>query len=696
MPDATERRTSPPPSSAPQTPAASSAELRREHQLTRLLAMSFDSAASPSITLRALAESEERDRPYGWGFAWYPDETPCALVVKDPTSIGENAMTKLLREWERFESTVFVCHLRGAARTIQEQDTHPFSRSFAGRDWVFAHNGDLLGDLEVSLPLTGPIPAFEPVGRTDSEHAFCWLLEQMRNAGVRSIAEVGWERLNAWARTLDALGTCNFLLSDGTDLAVYHDEENYNGLVWTRLLPPHTTSLATEDIVVDLGDAGDSGRTVVVFATAPLDGAEWTPMRGGQLVVVRRGAFVWDSHADEAARRLMVSPLPPSTGVPRDRSAALPPRDREQREHGTQQPARAADPPAPAAAPRPSSPRAPADPVAPSSSASIAAPRITPSPRVSAPPLPPLEPAPRLALPAGVLDIPGTRIVSVVHETLYNYDAAVERSTHLYRLRPVHDRAQQVLAQELSISSEDLRREYEDVFGNMTTRTEVERPYDQMHIRARAIVRISDLAQRDLHSPVRRSTIPLVWMPWQRQMMLPYLLPPELPETQLQELYEFALSFVERQDYDLVQTLLDINTTIYRDFVYESGATTLETTPFDVYVERKGVCQDFANLFICLARLLSIPARYRVGYIYTGAKYENKVQSEASHAWVELYLPWRGWVGFDPTNGCLAGLDHVRVACGRNYRDATPTSGTIYKGGGFETLRVAVRVEELG
>ncbi len=659
MTDATERRTSPPPSSAPGLPEGSSAELRREHQLTRLLAMSFDAAASPSITLRALTEAEERDRPYGWGFAWYPDETPCALVVKDPTSIGENAMTKLLREWERFESTVFVCHLRGAARTIQEQDTHPFSRSYAGRDWLFAHNGDLLGDFRAKLPLSGPIPAFEPVGRTDSEYAFCWLLEQMRNAGARTLAEVGWARLHGWARTLDALGTCNFLLSDGTDLVVYHDEEQYNGLVWTRLLPPHATSLATEDIEVDLGDAGDSGRTVVVFATSPLEGAAWTPMTGGQLVVVRRGAFVYDSHASETARRLMVSPIRPVLRAARPASSAS--TGEGQREHGTQQAARGV--------------------------AALRGPEARPAS---------FEVAPCLALPAGVQRIPGTRLVSVVHETLYTYDAPVERSTHLYRLRPVHDRAQEVLAQELLISSEDLRREYEDVFGNMTTRTEVERPYDRMRILARSIVRVAELMPRDLHSPVRRTMIPLVWMPWQRQMMMPYLLPPELPETQLQELYEFALSFVERQDYDLVQTLLDMNTTIYRDFVYESGSTTLGTTPFDVYVARRGVCQDFANLFICLARLLSIPARYRVGYIYTGADYENKVQSEASHAWVELYLPWRGWIGFDPTNGCLAGLDHVRVACGRNYRDATPTSGTIYKGGGFETLQVAVRIEDLG
>ena len=155
-----------------------------------------------------------------------------------------------------------------------------------------------------------------------------------------------------------------------------------------------------------------------------------------------------------------------------------------------------------------------------------------------------------------------------------------------------------------------------------------------------------------------------------------------------------VLSVVERQDGDLVQTLLDLNTTIHRDFRYESGSTTLNTTPFDVYVARRGVCQDFANLLICLARVLGIPARYRVGYIYTGGNYENKVQSDASHAWAELYLPWSGWIGFDPTNGILAGADHVRVACGRNYRDATPTSGTIYKGGGMETLTVVVKVQE--
>lgn len=141
-------------------------------------------------------------------------------------------------------------------------------------------------------------------------------------------------------------------------------------------------------------------------------------------------------------------------------------------------------------------------------------------------------------------------------------------------------------------------------------------------------------------------------MPWQRQMMMPYLLPTELPESQLTELTEYAMSFVERNDYHLLKTIEDINVSIYRDYKYVSGSTSLNTTPFEVYTSRQGVCQDFANLFICMARLLGIPARYRMGYIYTGANYTNKIQSDASHAWAEVYLPYVGWRGFDPTNGC--------------------------------------------
>lgn len=616
--------------------------LLAEHRLTHLLALSFDGPASPSFELRAVA-GYERATPYGWGFAWYPEQGPCALVVKDPTSIGENALTKLLNEWERFESTTFVCHLRGAARSLQEQDTQPFARSYAGREWVFAHNGDLFGDFRGALPL-GALPAsggsggsegvggaagpataavsFEPNGRSDSEHAFCWLLEQLRQAGARRFADLGYERLHGLLRRLDALGTVNLLVTDGVDLIAYRDGEGYNGLSWTRLLPPHDgTELLAPDLRIDLDDASVRTRTAIVVSTGALRGATWRALEPGQLLVVRRGAVVYDSSANLNAS------LNPTLNA--DFNANPPP---------------------------------------------------SPSPAWS--------PPPRAR--------PSRRRVRVTHETVYRYERPVERSEHVFRLRPVMDRTQQLLQHSLEVSVDGLRRDFEDVFGNQACSVELERSYTELRIASTSTVELLSTPSPDLHSPERRFTVPLVWMPWQAQMMTPYLLPPELPETQLNELYEYALSFVARQDDDLLQTLFDMNRSIRRDFSYVAGSTTIATTAFDVYASRRGVCQDFANLLICLARLLGIPARYRVGYIHTGNTFAHREQGDASHAWAELYLPWIGWQGFDPTNGCLATEnDHVRVACGRNYRDATPTSGTIYKGGGPESLTVAVRVEEL-
>ena len=305
---------------------------RAEHQATRLLAMSFDGPASPSITLKgpSTTATDTRDMPYGWGLAWYPGQGSAALVVKDPTSIGDNAMTRMLRDWERFESTVFVCHLRGAARTLADQDTHPFCRSHGRCDWVLAHNGDLFVDLTTALPL-GDDPVFEPVGRTDSEHAFCWLLESIRQRRARRLVEVGWEALGELFAHLDTLGTANFLLTDGVDVAAYSDGEGYNPLHWARFVPPNPTPrLESEDIVVDLDDASDRSRSMALVATRPMSAQGWQPMRPGQLLVLRRGAVIHDSHADASSRRLIVVPRPAPSGP---LSTRQPPRSPEPNPH---------------------------------------------------------------------------------------------------------------------------------------------------------------------------------------------------------------------------------------------------------------------------------------------------------------------------------------------------------------------------
>jgi transglutaminase-like putative cysteine protease len=287
-----------------------------------------------------------------------------------------------------------------------------------------------------------------------------------------------------------------------------------------------------------------------------------------------------------------------------------------------------------------------------------------------------------------------TRRLRVRHLTRYTYDRPVARSVHNLHLRPIDDWRQTVLGYRLSISPEVRPIEYEDVFGNWATRFEVTEPYTELTIEAESLVEImavDPFAFADL--PIRPS-FPLVWMPWERTMLAPYLTPVELPDTQLQELYDYAMSFVRRNNNDLMETLFAINLELFRDYEYVPGCTDLGTSPYEVYVTGAGVCQDFANLFITLARLLGIPARYVCGYIYTGNNGNSRAGSDATHAWVQLYIPNIGWKGFDPTNGVLPQLDHVRIAYGRHYRDATPTAGTIYTAQAEETFHIDVEVTE--
>lgn len=616
-------------------------------QLTSdILLINFDSPSSPSININ-LANIVPESHSHGWGLGWYPGNHSSAMVIKDPSARGTQVFTDSLTDWSNFRSNIFFCKVRGADQGYNQAEAQPFARSFAGTDWLFMHNGDL-DKSALSRRFEGDIRLLEPIGGTDSEFAFCNLLARMHQHGARSLSEVDPHEILTWFQTFDQYGSADMYLTDGHTICCFQGSQSPKQLYYSRMLPPNNLqALNSVPIRVQNDDPRDAFRTAVVISSAKFDEGDWTEMQPGQLIMVNRGAIVWNSLNDTGP-----SPAPVS------------PPEMDNRLHMQNfQPADAMD-------------------------------TLTQAP-------------PRFPVSQEFLTAPRTitgtvegkrlsyRLFDVTHTTHYAYEEPVERSTHLFRLMPVDDLVQDVVRSKLTLSSAAEEFQYEDVFGNQSVYCEIIHPYKELSVTATSRVKIYEAPPDDHSLAMRQTSIPLIWMPWQRQMMSPYLLPPELPESQLRELTAYAMSFVERNDYNLLRTVNDINTTIYRDFEYVPGSTLVTTTPFEIYTTRKGVCQDFANLFICLTRLLSIPARYRMGYIYTGANYENKIQSDASHAWAEVYLPHIGWRGFDPTNGCSVAQDHIRVACGRNYIDSTPTSGTIYKGGGTETLTVEVRMEEV-
>jgi len=135
--------------------------------------------------------------------------------------------------------------------------------------------------------------------------------------------------------------------------------------------------------------------------------------------------------------------------------------------------------------------------------------------------------------------------------------------------------------------------------------------------------------------------------------------------------------------------LQQLNSYVYQNFKYIKGITSVTTTLDEIWNLKAGVCQDFAHMLLSMLRLLGIPSRYVSGYV---CPHDHNLRGEgATHAWVEAYVPFYGWLGLDPTNNCIVSDLHVRLAIGRNFSDCSPVKGT-YKGTTKQTLEVGVSV----
>ena len=121
--------------------------------------------------------------------------------------------------------------------------------------------------------------------------------------------------------------------------------------------------------------------------------------------------------------------------------------------------------------------------------------------------------------------------------------------------------------------------------------------------------------------------------------------------------------------------------------VYEKKVTTARTPVGEALRLGRGVCQDFAHLFLGACRGIGLPARYVSGYI-------SQRGEVATHAWCQVWAGRGGWVDVDPTHGTLPGDDHVKIATGRDYRDVPPNRG-VWKGRARESISVSVKVDRI-
>lgn len=262
--------------------------------MCELFAMSSRHPTAVSLSMGVLAR---HGRPGGrvddgWGVAFH-DGADVALL-REPGAAGTSPWLRLLAETPQ-RAALVLAHIRHATQgTRALRNTQPFARELGGRMHVFAHNGNLLGQPTA----TG---RFRPVGDTDSETAFCRLLDRLAplwQDGTPSLA-ARLEVLHAMAAELRALGPANFIYTDGDALFAHGDRRiQPDG----RIAPPGLMLLERQCEVDPqaLAPAGiglaaaasDTEQHVVLFASVALSDEPWRALTPGEVVAVRHGALL--------------------------------------------------------------------------------------------------------------------------------------------------------------------------------------------------------------------------------------------------------------------------------------------------------------------------------------------------------------------------------------------------------------------
>jgi transglutaminase-like putative cysteine protease len=277
----------------------------------------------------------------------------------------------------------------------------------------------------------------------------------------------------------------------------------------------------------------------------------------------------------------------------------------------------------------------------------------------------------------------------VIHETLYRYASPVALSQHLLHLSP-HDSAwQRVLHHHIEITPRPSEHEsHADWFGNLTAWVAVIEPHEQLRLIAASTIEVEPqpVAGREAPGPAWElvaqqlaSFPPTTTLDVQEFMLASPCVP------LLEDVRTWALvSFTEGRP--LLDAARHLMHRLWREFEFDPEASNVSTPVAEIFQRRRGVCQDFSQLMLSALRSVGLSARYVSGYILThpAPGKPRLIGADASHAWVQLWCPENGWVGFDPTNDQHPNLEHVVAAYGRDFSDVTPMRGVILGGASHE------------
>jgi transglutaminase-like putative cysteine protease len=274
---------------------------------------------------------------------------------------------------------------------------------------------------------------------------------------------------------------------------------------------------------------------------------------------------------------------------------------------------------------------------------------------------------------------------NIRHITRYSYEQPVRDSANQITLFPLQDEYQDVTRQDLQITGDPPVELFKDYYGNTIGSFTYTEPHTELVIDSKI-----DVAVHDKKMPADTVSKEKQWQNIQEiRFTYPYIDFIKQGRFEAFDELKNLPSILNSQSHTPLAAALELNEYIFENFSYDSAVTDVETTIDEVWKLKAGVCQDFAHLLLVMLHMINIPARYVSGYICPN---KNGMRGEgATHAWVEAYIPFYGWLGLDPTNNCMVNNLHVRLATGRSFSDVSPVKGT-YKGTSLHTLEAGVTI----
>lgn len=263
--------------------------------------------------------------------------------------------------------------------------------------------------------------------------------------------------------------------------------------------------------------------------------------------------------------------------------------------------------------------------------------------------------------------------LQISHKTQYIYDQPVDYALQKVRLRPLTSALQDVADWQVLVEGGKVEASYRDHYGNHTDLVSVDPGGHSVTITAQGTV-TSKNNTGVVGNIYGRAPL------WHFEQATAQTVPGPLIK---------ALADVLGQGGDILSDLHALSAAILRAAPYQIGSTQTGTSAEEALRGGSGVCQDHAQIFVAAARDSGIPARYVSGYLMMN----DRVDQDASHAWAEAHLPDLGWVGFDISNGISPDERYVRVAIGRDARDAAPIAG-LRTGTADESMIVSLQVQQ--